>query len=335
LNIGGSGAGNPSSYLGEANFSAGSRASSEAHDYDVPGLEAYHGTNTFLTEALTIEANKAIDQAVADGKPFFLHFAQFAPHTPLNPDVRFLSNYMNAGLPAAEVVYASLIEGLDKSLGDVLANIERHGLSESTFFVFMSDNGASVEGRNRQENEYNAPLRSHKRSAFEGALRVPLVIKWAGHIKPNTTNATPVITDDLFPTILSLARVPDAERYTAGIRGRDMSTMLTGQGNVDPERVLLWHFPHATVARIGQPGEPFSAIRQGQWKLIFHYGSRRYELYNLSTDLSETHDVVAENGAVVARLSRLLRDALSKEGAQLPVDAGTKRQVDLPPLVGG
>jgi hypothetical protein len=111
--------------------------------------------------------------------------------------------------------------------------------------------------------------------------------------------------------------MPDRERHKTGIRGRDLSQMLARQETLDAECVLLSHFPHATVAAIGQPDEPFSAIRQGQWKLIFHYGSRRYELYDLSTDVSESR-LVPENSAVAAHLSRLLRDALSSAGAQTP-----------------
>ena len=95
INIGGSGAGEPGSYLGQRNYQSPPRATVKM---DVPGLEQYHGTDTFLTEALTIEANKAIDAAVTDNKPFFLHLAHFAVHTPIQADERFLSHYASSGL---------------------------------------------------------------------------------------------------------------------------------------------------------------------------------------------------------------------------------------------
>jgi hypothetical protein len=101
VNIGGSSAGQPGSYLGTKNYSAGP---GEGAFRDVPGLAAYHGTDTFLTEALTREANRAIDDAVARQRPFFLHFAHFAVHTPLEADARFLQKYLDAGLPPAAAV---------------------------------------------------------------------------------------------------------------------------------------------------------------------------------------------------------------------------------------
>lgn len=80
----------------------------------VPGLEKYHGTDTFLSEALTIEAMKALDDAQQTDKPFFLYMAHYAIHTPIQPDMRFYQKYLDKGLPPVEAAYATLIEGMDK-----------------------------------------------------------------------------------------------------------------------------------------------------------------------------------------------------------------------------
>jgi arylsulfatase A-like enzyme len=331
VNIGGSAAGSPGSYHGQENY-----ASAAGKD-NVPHLEAYYGTDTFLTEALTLEANKAIDKAVAEGRPFFLHFAHFAPHTPLAMDRRFSRNYRissaDPSLNTLEIAYATLVEGMDKSLGDVLANVSRHGIERNTLVLFTSDNGASPESRIRPVDEYNAPLRRAKGSPYEGGLRVPLVIKWPGQIAPGTTNATPVITDDFFPTALAVGGVVGRERYVSGIRGVDLTPLLTGRGTLAADRPLLWHRPHTGGDAVGYPNGPFSALRVGSWKLIFHYERRHYELFDLSSDLSESQDVLARNAEVAGRLSRTLREALIKADAQMPLDPSTKAAVDLPPLI--
>jgi arylsulfatase A-like enzyme len=131
--------------------------------WDVPDLEKYQGQDIFLTEALTIEANRAMDQAVAEGKPFFLYISHYAVHVPFAVDPRFYQRSRDDGLDHTEAMYAATVEGMDKSLGDILANIQRHGLSEDTIVLFMSDNGGlSAHGRGGQPHTHNKPLSSGK-----------------------------------------------------------------------------------------------------------------------------------------------------------------------------
>jgi hypothetical protein len=265
VNIGGSSAGQPGSYLGTKNYSSGP---GEGAFRDVPGLAAYHGTDTFLTEALTREANRAIDDAVARQRPFFLHFAHYAVHTPLEADARFLQKYLDAGLPPVEARYASLIEGVDQSLGDVLANVERHGLTRNTLVIFLSDNGGlSAHTRAAPLHEHNAPLRSGKGSAYEGGIRVPLLVKWPGTVPAGAVRNEPTITDDLFPTLLDVAGVPNASAHTRGLLGRDLRRVLSSASMPADRRLasrpLLWHYPH--FWGVNGPGiEPFSALRVGR-----------------------------------------------------------------------
>jgi arylsulfatase A-like enzyme len=333
VNIGGSGAGQPGSDLGTRNYSEGTVS---ARFRDVPGLERYHGTETFLTEALTLEANRAIDEAVARRQPFFLHLAHFAVHTPIEADPRFVQRYLDAGLPPVEARYASLIEGVDKSLGDVLANVERHGLTAKTIVLFLSDNGGlAAHTRAAPLHVQNAPLRSGKGSAYEGGIRVPLVVKWPDHVASGSVSHAPTITDDIFPTLLDVAHVPDAARLTLGMIGRNLRGLLTGTARdtlpAVAHRPLLWHYPH--FWGVNGPGiEPFSAIREGPYKLIYFYGTQRFELYNLSTDLGETTDLIASHRAEAARLATQLRTALHRAGAQMPIDARTHRALDIPAL---
>lgn len=331
VNIGGSAAGQPGSYLGRKNYSSGKP---EEEFRDVPGLDAYHGTDTFLTEALTIEATRAVDEAVARGQPFFLHFAHYAVHTPIETDERFVARYREAGLPPQEAAYASLIEGVDKSLGDVVETLRRLGVLENTIIIFGSDNGGlAAHSRAGDPHTQNAPLRSGKGAAYEGGIRVPLVIAWPGHTRPGSSNRAPTITDDVFPTLLDVARVPNAAGYTRGTVGRDLVPALGGRATLPADRPLVWHYPHFWGA--AGPGiEPFSAIRSGRWKLIFFYAGRRYELYDLKADIGETTNLAEKSPAVASRLSRLLRTALSDAGAQMPIDPATRQPVALPPAAG-
>lgn len=327
VNIGGSAAGQPGSYLGMKNYSSGP---GPGRFRDVPGLEKYHGTDTFLTEALTIEANRAVDEAVAMKKPFFLHFAQFAVHTPIEADARFMQTYLDAGLPPVEARYASLIEGVDKSLGDVLANVARHGLADNTVVIFMSDNGGlAAHTRAAPVHVQNAPLRSGKGSGYEGGIRVPLVVKWPGHVPRGAVNHTPTITDDIFPTLLDIAGVAHATALTKGTIGRNLRALISGTGTLPKDRPLLWHYPHFWGTK-GPGIEPFSALRSGRYKLLFFYGDRRYELYDLDADLGETIDLMKTHQADAVRLSAMMRKSLQDAGAQMPLDPRTKQPVELP-----
>ena len=333
VNIGGSGAGQPGSYLGTRNYGSGT---AEGRFRDVPGLEHYHGTDTFLTEALTLEAKRAIDDAVAMQRPFFLHLAQFAVHTPIEADGRYVQRYLDAGLSPVEARYAALIEGVDKSLGDVIAHIERRGLTGNTVVIFMSDNGGlAAHTRVAPLHVHNAPLRSGKGSAYEGGLRVPLLVKWPRHIAPGTVSNAPTITDDVFPTLLNIAGVTNAATLTRGMIGRDLLPLLgrttARSARAFAERALLWHYPH--FWGVNGPGiEPFSALRIGPYKLIYFYGPRRYELYDLNSDLGETTNLFTTHREVAGRLGVRLQRALQAADAQMPIDADTKRAVTLAPL---
>ena len=200
VNIGGHAAGGPGSYLGTQNFSAAWRNADRI--WDVPGLEEFHGQDIFLTEALTRKANQAVDQAVADEQPFFLYMSHYAVHVPFAVDSRWYQKYRDEGLDHTEAMYAALVEGMDQSLGDILANIDRHGLSDDTIVLFMSDNGGlSAQGRGGKRHTHNRPLSSGKGSAHEGGVRVPMIVAWPGVTEAGSVCRQPVIIEDFFPSI--------------------------------------------------------------------------------------------------------------------------------------
>lgn len=327
VNIAGHAAGGPGSYLGEQNFSGQHRGASNI--WDVPGLEQYHGKNIFLTEALTIEANRAMDQAVADGKPFFLYMAHYAVHVPYAADKRYFQKYRDAGLDPTEAMYAALIEGMDKSLHDLLANLDRHGIADKTIVLFMSDNGGlSVHGRGGPPNTHNAPLSSGKGSAHEGGIRVPMIVRWPGVTTPVSTCDRPVIIEDFFPTILEMAGVtPVTTRQI--VDGISFVPLLKHTQGYPKDRALFWHYPHNWGPK-GPGIGASSTIRKGDWKFIYYHADQRYELFNLAEDLSETRNLASQQPLRVAELAADLRRYLESVHAQMPTDKRTGTPVPLP-----
>lgn len=328
VNIGGHAAGGPGSFLGTQNFSAVWRRGDRV--WDVPGLDQYHGQDIFLTEALTIEANKAVDQAVADDKPFFLYMAHYAVHVPFAQDKRFYRKYVDAGLDPTEAMYAAMVEGMDKSLGDILKNVERHGLTDNTIVLFMSDNGGlSAHGRGGTPHTHNKPLSSGKGSAHEGGVRVPMIVKWPGVTKPKSACDQYVIIEDFFPTILEMDGVEDSRQIGGAIDGISFVPLLRQRAGYPKNRALYWHYPNNWGPR-GPGIGPSSSIRRGDWKLIYYHEDQRYELFNLSEDLGEQHNRADERPGLRKRLANELHGFLASVDAQMPIDKRTGKPVPKP-----
>jgi len=317
VNIAGHCAGGPGSYLGKNNFSAAFRKGDRI--WDVPGLEPYHGQDIYLTEALTLEANKAVNQAVKDRKPFYLYMSHYAVHAPWEDDPRFLKNYTDQGIEGLQATYASMIEGMDKSLGDIMANLKRLGVEDNTIVVFMTDNGCP------KNLPRNLPLRGHKIAPYEGGTRVPLIVKWPGVVKPDTVcSADYLIIEDIFPTFLEMAGVTGHQQIGGTIDGQSFVPLLKGRTGLSKGRAIFWHFPHT----YDQPAS--STVRQDDWKLIYFHAKGKLELYNLKNDIGEKTDLASKKPKKVKALARILSDFLRESGGQMPVDKRTGRPVDYP-----
>ncbi|MGE0104950.1 MAG: sulfatase [Blastocatellales bacterium] len=319
VNIAGHAAGGPGSYWGLKNFSAGWRTNPPDLIWDVPGLDAYHGKDIYLTEALTLEAVKAVEKAVADKQPFYLYMSHYAVHAPWEKDDRFYQKYIDAGLKPFEATLASMIEGMDKSLGDLMESLDRLGIADNTIIIFMSDNGSP------SQCPRNLPLRGHKLTPYEGGIREPMIVKWPGVTKPGSLNSDPIIIEDFFPTILELAGAAWRGKTLQKVDGISFVPLLKGTGRTAKDRSFVWHFPH----NYGGQG-PFSALRRGPWKLIYYHADRRMEMFNIESDISENHDLAKENPAKVRELAGRLSDRLRAENALMPTDKSTGLPVPLP-----
>lgn len=316
VNIAGHAAGGPGSYYGTNNFSAAFR--NGGAEWDIPGLDKYHGKDINLTEALTIEASKEVERAVAENQPFYLYMSHYAIHAPWEPDKRFLDKYQNMGLSEYQANYASMLESMDKSLGDFMALIRRLGIEDNTIIIFMSDNGQP------STSPKNEPLRGHKISPYEGGIRVPMIVDVPGMTKAGSECHQPVIIEDIFPTILSLAGVGSFKDDDTVLDGTDISLFFSGK-DIDgyENREFYWHFPHI------YGWSPYSVIRKGDYKLIYTYDTGKIELYNISDDISEKHDLSKSEPEKRKELLSLLKRQLKKTGAGIPISKKTGKPIEI------
>jgi arylsulfatase A-like enzyme len=333
VNVAGASIGAPGSYYGADGYGNVPRGKKKSSSNAVPHLEKYHGTDTFLTEALTLEANSQVSAAVQDGKPFYLYFAHYAVHAPFNSDPRFAAHYADSGKPPPAQAFATLIEGMDKSLGDVLDHLESLGVAQNTLIFFLGDNGSDAPLGHQHEVACAAPLRGKKGAHYEGGMRVPFIAAWG---KADAANAfqkrLPISAGaiqsqqaavyDLFPTILSLVNITSPDSHA--VDGLRLDTLLAGQSDSARREVFLMHYPHSP-----HRSDHFTVYREGSWKVIYHYfpspasEDSHYQLYNLAADPFEQQNLAGSKPDQLRRLMQGLIAGLEKQHAVYPVAEGS------------
>ncbi|TWT66042.1 sulfatase [Allorhodopirellula solitaria] len=253
--------------------------------------------------------------------PMFIHFSPYLVHSPLTPVPEYVDNYQGSELNAK---YASMVEKIDEAIGRVLDAIERLELTESTLVVFSSDNGGIAAFHSQR------PLRGGKGSYYEGGVREPLVMRWPGKIQPGSTCDEAVNTMDFYPTFLEAAgiRLPTAE----SLDGVSLMPLMTESGPWDPVP-QFWHFPVYLQAYDGALDDardplfrtrPGSAMRTGKWKLHEYFEDGALELYDLSSDPGERHDLSDTMPEQTAELHELLMRWRNQTGAPVPSQANPK-----------
>ncbi len=238
-----------------------------------------------MTELYTTEALAFI--AAHRAQPFFLYLGHAMPHIPFDASPRFKGK-------SARGLYGDAVEELDDSTGRILEKIRELGLAERTLVIFTSDNGPE---RNTPGTAF--PLRGTKHTVFEGGLRVPCIAWWPGHVPANRASDEVISTLDILPTLARLAHNPT---LPAGLDGYDISAILLGARGARSPRSTLYSLYGARQNRR-------ESFREGRWK--FHLGSPP-ELYDLTADPGESHNVAAQHPEIVERLfsrARGTRDA--------------------------
>ncbi len=303
------------------------------NDNQMLDLKTFFPDSLYLNDALTIMALRTLDSLAKDPiRPFYLNMWHYAVHAPIQGDPELMDKYRVPGKRESQVQYASMIESTDHSLGRILDKLKKLGIEDNTIVIFMSDNGGLVSHSGPPTNNY--PLSSGKGSSHEGGYREPMIVKWPGKVKPGTVCDVPVITDDFLPTILSMANVPLPDTLVSKLDGTDITPLLTQKGAIHRPHPLIWHYPHYwgwKELRVADTTiTPFSAIRVGNWKLIYTYEKGQFELYNLEDDISEKYNLVKEKPDIARKLSNNLRKTLKQMDAQTPIDRDTGQPLPLP-----
>ena len=206
--------------------------------------------------------------------------------------------------------YAAVMEQMDRTVGRVMAKIAALKLEERTIFIFASDNGGlHVLESPTTPATHNDPFRAGKGYVYEGGLRIPLIVRWPGKVKPGWVSDTPVVLTDLMPTLLEAAGIEVAGRV-GPLDGVSLASFLGGAEL--PARTLYWHFPNYT----NQGGRPAGAVREGDWKLVENYEEGTAELYNLAKDIGEATDLSTQEDTRTAELRKKLAAWRTRVGAQ-------------------
>jgi arylsulfatase A-like enzyme len=305
VNIGGTHWGAPQTffwpYRGERHFNRERRY--------VPGLP-FGKPDEYLTDRLTDEAIRVIDHV--GQQPFFLYLAHHAPHTPIEGKPEIVARYqrrIGARSRHRNAAYAAMVESFDESVGRVMAHLEKKSMLDNTIFVVTSDNGGYINEFAGTPVTNNAPLRSGKGSLYEGGVRVPLLIRWPGWTRAGAICDEPVVSTDLFPTLLDLS----GSRHRPPEDGISLRPVLEDPSVRMGRDSLYFHYPHYYPTT-----SPVSAIRSGDWKLIEYFEDNHVELYNLREDLAESRDLASAMPDQAAALRSKLDSWRKSVGARMP-----------------
>lgn len=294
----------------------------------------FNDEGEYLTDRLTDEAVNFIRQN--KDKPFFLYLAHHAVHTPIQAKKEIIKDF--AGKEGVgchnDATYAAMIQSVDESVGRVHQTLVELGLSENTMILFFSDNGGYGP------KTCMRPLRGGKGMYYEGGIREPMFVYWPGKVAPGSSNDTPVISTDFYPTFLEMARAKAPKDYL--LDGLSLMPLLKGEKRLDREK-LFWHFPGYLQAYNGLQEDsrdrpfrtrPVSVIRKGDWKLLmFHEewvldggsdkiaSNNAIELYNLKTDLGESNNLVQSEKKKRDELLDELLDWQKEVDAKIPSES--------------
>lgn len=246
----------------------------------------------YTTHLITRNAVNFIEQH--RDRPFCLYVAHESPHTPFqgpgDPPIRGPEKVPEDSSPEfRDRAYREMIQEMDSGIGEIMDTLERQGLSSNTLVFFLSDNGAAYGS--------NGLLRGKKGQLWEGGHRVPAIAWWPGQIKAGTVCQSPAISLDLTPTMWEIAGVSTpAGHHLDGISL--MPVLLSGK--TPPEkRQFYWSYQEA------------GAMRDGDWKLLINAGGKKHtQLFNLSDDPSEQHNLEKQYPEQVKKMSAAFRDWL-------------------------
>jgi len=328
----------------DAAYAAAYRVGAEP-DYRLP--ESLYGTPKHVGDAVADAALEFMEMQRLSGKPFFVEFHDYLVHTPLQgrPDLEAKYREKQASAPGSmghekHPDYAAMVGQLDLSVGRLMAYLDdpnndgdpSDSIAKDTLVIFSSDNGG------HRGSTVNTPLRGAKGMFTEGGIRVPLIARMPGTIPAGTTNDTPVIVVDMYPTLADYARADLPDPAAQPLDGVSLRPLFEGRAASLPPRNLYWHFPGYLDDRAQPTSVVIGEVDGKRYKLLYFYETGDWSLYNLTDDLGESRDLLAEEtpGAAALRIQALLgadlRAWLDATGAIYPAERDSGNPVPPPVL---
>ncbi|TWT31515.1 sulfatase family protein [Blastopirellula retiformator] len=237
-------------------------------------------------------------EAKGDGKPFFVWYAPFMPHTPHTPPERLLAKYRDKtdSLPMAK--YWAMCEWFDETCGQLMDFLDEENLADNTIVIYVCDNGWI----NQKDASKYAPR--SKRSQYEGGVRTPIMVRWPGHAKPQINSTELASSIDIVPTVLTAVGI-EKQPEMEGI------DLLDAKAVAARDAIYGEIFEHDVRAM----DDPVKSLRfrwviEGPWKLIVPYApnepNEKIELFNVVNDPTEETNLAAEQPELVKRLQAKL-----------------------------
>jgi len=338
-------AGAPNSYFYP--FHESKSAKAKAKEQVFPVVSGREGE--YLTDRLTDEAIDFVSKNKEN--PFLLVLAHYAVHTPFegpeemvkdarrelrkagreaggNNDDPDFKNADHATFKTEQnnPVYAAMVRSVDDSVGRVIKELETLGLDNDTMVILTSDHGglsSRGETTRRPLATSNLPYRQGKGWLYEGGLRVPMIVKWPGHVKPGSSTDVQTINTDHYATIVEAAGLK-----TDSSEATDSMSYLPALNGESPDRgKMFFHSPRSRPSSTGD--QDASALIDGKWKLFKHLDSGKLELYDLAKDPGETNDLASEMpeqvASMKASLEQIARDTNAREGGNNPFKGDRKK----------
>lgn len=290
------------------------------------GLVDPSRTHTF--NLYTAEMQDYVRQQAQSGERFFAYGAWTPPHldNELPADEPLYQQYANVpGWDQGTKIQATFISMIDREVGrivDILADPNDDGdesdsVAENTLVVFVSDNGGSLGGI---DYDRNPNLRGQKGTLWEGGLRVPMIASWAGTIPTGSTSDQLTYFADVMPTLGDLAGV--SQLVPADTDGVSLAPTFTGEGTQATHDHLYfedepYNFGNGTLS-----GNLRQAVRRGKWKAVRNGPNNQIELYNLSSDPSESNNIAAANAALANEMAAIMQSEHRKARIQIDTNHG-------------
>ncbi len=313
---------NPLEYGFKINIGGGHNGHPSSYYPPYKNVSIEEGKNRYLTDLIMEKTLEFVDTV---SQPFFLNYAPYAVHTPIQPINSLLDKYQAKpswnGQQNAK--YATMIENLDRNIGLLISKLKERKLFNNTLIIFTSDNGG-LYGITRQ-----SPLRAGKGSYYEGGIREPFFFVWKDKIKEDSKSDIPITNLDIYPTILSVIGL-DNQKYN--IDGANLLPVLKDSLKV-LERPLFWHFPIYLQAYKKEDNEnrdllfrtrPGSVVRYNNWKLHYYFENNEVELYDLVEDISERNNLAQSNPTKTNEMLNYLKSWWKKTNAPIPESINPK-----------